>query len=69
VDLGSISASVLLVSGIRDDDPQPLADVIPGAEVLLIDADHATTMNHPAFATAITSFLGARAPAGDDGSA
>jgi pimeloyl-ACP methyl ester carboxylesterase len=57
-DFRSVTASVLLLAGTRDDDPTALAAVIPGAQVERIDADHAGTMDHPEFVPTILRFIG-----------
>jgi len=56
-DFTGVVAAVLLISGTEDDDPAPLAAAIPGANVLRVEADHASTMNHPNFVPALVSFL------------
>jgi len=56
-DFNMVTAAVLLLIGSRDDDPQPLAAAMPRAQVQTLDADHATTMDHPNFTTSIVSFL------------
>ena len=53
----SVTASVLLLAGTRDDDPTPLATVIPRCEVQRVDADHAGTMEHPEFVPSIVNFV------------
>lgn len=56
-DFGSVSADVLLLAGIRDDDPEPLARALPRASVRRIDADHGGTLVHPDLVPEIMSFL------------
>lgn len=55
--LDGVVADVLLLCGTRDDDPLPLAADLPHATVQLVEADHGSTMDHPAFAQAIVDFL------------
>jgi len=54
-----VRATVLILTGERDEfgSPQPVADAIPGARAATLDADHATAMDHPDFASTIVSFL------------
>ena len=56
-DLETIRARVLLLSGTDDDDPAPLAARIPPANVVRVEADHSTTLEHPDFVTHVVSFL------------
>lgn len=57
-DFASVTASVLLLAGTRDDDPTALAAAIPGARVERVDADHAGTIDHPEFVPTIVRFVG-----------
>ena len=56
-DFGAITASVLLLAGTRDDDPGPLADVIPGAVVQRVEAGHGDTLDHPDFVPIVLRHL------------
>lgn len=56
----NVTAAVRIITGERDDgagDPEALAALIPHAEAFRVAADHATTMDHPDFASAAVSFL------------
>jgi pimeloyl-ACP methyl ester carboxylesterase len=59
-DFSMVGAAVLLINGERDfgfGDPARLAALIPGATATAIDADHASTMDHPEFSRLARSFL------------
>lgn len=56
-DLSSVTAAVLLLCGTEDDDPEPLAALIPDSRVVRLEVDHASTMNHPDFTPTLVSFL------------
>jgi pimeloyl-ACP methyl ester carboxylesterase len=60
-DFSAVSAPVLIITGVRDEsggDPMRLAGRIPLATVERIDADHASTMDHPDFVRLALSFFG-----------
>lgn len=56
-DFSTITSEVLLLSGTRDDDPEPLAAAIPNSRTVRVDADHGSTMTNPDFVPAIVTFL------------
>lgn len=45
----AVTADVLLLAGTRDDDPAPLAEAMPSASVVRIEAGHGDTLDHPDF--------------------
>ena len=63
-DYQNVQAAVLILTGARDHGgpPEPLAQMLPGARSVTIDADHATAMEHPDFIPNITSFLAQGTP-------
>jgi pimeloyl-ACP methyl ester carboxylesterase len=59
-DFAMVTATVLILTGERDQeggDPALLASQIPGARLERIDADHASTMDHPEFVKRALNFL------------
>jgi hypothetical protein len=56
-DFSATTATVLLLAGTRDDDPDPLASALPDAQIVRIDADHGSAMAHPDFVPNIISGL------------
>ncbi|MGH9045511.1 MAG: alpha/beta fold hydrolase [Acidimicrobiales bacterium] len=59
-DFSMVTAPVLILTGERDDDggdPSLLASQIPGARLERVDADHASTMDHPDFVKRALEFL------------
>jgi pimeloyl-ACP methyl ester carboxylesterase len=59
-DFSMVRAAVLLINGERDldfGDPARLAALVPAATATSIDADHASTMDHPEFSRLARSFL------------
>ncbi|WNV74672.1 alpha/beta fold hydrolase [Geodermatophilus sp. DSM 44513] len=61
VDLAAITAPTLVLTGDADPlagRPEALAAAIPGARVTLVPGDHSTALRTPAFAAALTDFLG-----------
>ena len=60
-DLAAITAPTLVLVGDADPlaaRPEALAAAIPGARVTVVPGDHTTTLREPAFAAALTGFLG-----------
>jgi pimeloyl-ACP methyl ester carboxylesterase len=67
-DFSMVDAPVLFINGERDlgfGDPTQLAALIPGATATSIDADHASTMDHPEFSRLARSFLAVGVDAAD----
>jgi pimeloyl-ACP methyl ester carboxylesterase len=61
-DLAAITAPTLVLAGDADPlavRPEALAAAIPGARVSVVPGDHSTVLRAPAFAAALTGFLGA----------
>jgi pimeloyl-ACP methyl ester carboxylesterase len=59
-DFSMVTAPVLILTGERDHDggdPALLAAQIPGAHLERVDADHASTMDHPDFVKCALQFL------------
>jgi pimeloyl-ACP methyl ester carboxylesterase len=59
-DFSAVRTPVLIITGAADEaggDPASLAGRIPGATVERIDADHASTMDHPEFLRLALSFF------------
>ncbi len=62
-DLAAVTAPTLVLAGDADAlavRPKALAAAIPGARVALVPGDHSTALRAPAFAAALTGFLGER---------
>lgn len=60
LDLGQVTAPVLVVTGADDDligDPVRLAEAIPDGRAVVVDGDHLSAVGQPALAAAIVSFL------------
>ncbi len=60
-DLAAVTAPALVLAGDADPlaaRPEVLAAAIPGARLALVPGDHSTTLRAPAFAAALTAFLG-----------
>ncbi len=60
-DLAAVTAATLVLAGDADPlaaRPEVLAAAIPGARVAVVPGDHSTVLRAPAFAAALTAFLG-----------
>ncbi len=60
-DLAAVTAPALVLAGDADPlavRPEVLAAAIPGARVAVVPGDHSTALRAPAFAAALTGFLG-----------
>jgi pimeloyl-ACP methyl ester carboxylesterase len=60
-DLAAVTAPTLVLAGDADPlavRPEVLAAAIPGARVAVVPGDHSTALRAPAFAAALTGFLG-----------
>jgi pimeloyl-ACP methyl ester carboxylesterase len=60
-DLAAVTAPTLVLAGDADPlavRPEVLAAAVPGARVTLVPGDHSTVLRAPAFAAALTAFLG-----------
>lgn len=64
--LGRVTADVLLLTGTADDEPGPLAQQIPHCRVRRVEADHGGTMSHPDFTPIVVDHLTRLAAVGTD---